>query len=97
MPKVLGAEPSSAKKIAHQSDYGQTPWKPGEVPSMRNGSRMPVYGMLEEKAVAYGETLGVQVPANRGSGYSPIRDVDIETHETRVKQPGPRHGGPAKV
>jgi hypothetical protein len=96
VPSLLGEEPLSAE-LKHQSDYGQKPWKPGEIPSTRNGSRIPVYGELDPKTMPHGETLGIQKPANVGKGYSPIRDVDLEGHETRVKQPGPRHGGKGKV
>jgi len=80
-------EPPRAK-IKHQADHGQTPWKPGEIPSMRNGTMRSILKPSDDIAQPYGETLGIQPPANRGDGYSPIRIVDLEGHETNVKQTG---------
>lgn len=96
IPALFGAEPIQAK-VKHQSNYGQTPWKPGEIPSMRNGSRIPVHGALDDKPQPYGEALAVQLPENRGDGYSPVKLVDVEGHETKRKQKSGEHGGSSKV
>lgn len=96
VPVMFGGEPLPGK-LTRQPDYGQTPWKPGDIPSTRNGSRIPVYGMIDEKPVKYGETMGVQLPENRGDGYSPVKLVDVEGRETKRKQKSGEHGGPAKV
>jgi hypothetical protein len=96
IPVMFGGEPLPGK-LTHQPDYGQTPWKPGDIPSMRNGSRIPVYGGIDDKPTPYGEVLGVQLPANIGEGYSPVQLVDVEGHETKRKQTSGAHGGKPKV
>lgn len=96
VPIMFAGEPLPGK-LTHSSDYGQTPWKPGDIPSTRAGSRIPVHGMIDEKPVKYGETMGVQLPENRGEGYSPVQIVDVEGHETKRKQTSGQHGGKPKV
>jgi hypothetical protein len=96
VPSLLGSDPLSTR-LKHQNPYGQEPWKPGEIPSMRTGSRNPVYGSVDDKPQPYGEMLAVQKPENFGKGYSPIGIVDVEGKETKTKQSGAAHGGRGKI
>ena len=85
VPSLFGAEPQS-RELRKESRWSDMPWQPGEIP-MRNGSLMPVYGPLDQKPMPYGEFLGVQKPCEcSGQGYSPIKKVDSEGRETKVKQ-----------
>ena len=76
-----GAQASAALK--HQSFYGQEPWKPGEIPAMRNGTRI-INVPLDIKAAPYREFFEVEKPQNRGKGYE--LKMDVEGNETEFKR-----------
>lgn len=82
VPTLLGPEPVSAA-LKHQSFYGQEPWKPGEIPAMRNGTRI-INVPLDIKSAPYCEFFEVEKPQNRGKGYE--LKMDVEGEETKFKR-----------
>lgn len=74
--------PEQHEELKHQDPWGGKPWKPGEIPLRRGFSQIPVIVPFDN---GRGD-LGVQKPKVRDTGYSPIKIVDSEGHEGKVKQ-----------
>ena len=90
VPRLFGSEPLSAQ-LKHQARYGTKPWQPGEIPGMRQGTRI-INQPLDIPAPPYGEFFAVEKPVDRGIGYSPIDIVDVEGNESNHKQTGSGNG-----
>jgi hypothetical protein len=75
-PSLLGSVHAAEPALKKQSRYGNSPWKPGEVPA-RGASLMPITEPIEVPVNApYGEFLGIETPRNRGSGWPTKADLE---------------------
>ena len=88
-PAILSPVSPAEPRLKKQSTWSNRPWEPGEIPVSGRGNVGSLISVMEphgERSGAYGEWMGVQVPANRGKGYPLGRDIrDHETHNPSMR------------